>query len=386
MTFGVVTASEFDRLLCEGTALIDVRAEIEFDHGAIPGAVNLPILDTNEREQVGTCYKREGQQAAVALGHRLVSGHTRAQRTARWCDFLRMHPDAVLHCWRGGMRSRLAAEWISVEGVPVRVVEGGYKALRLHLLHELEVLAPQAALVVIGGRTGSAKTVLIRELAGGIDLEGFAHHRGSSFGRRVSVPPSQAGFENALAVALLHQRLDAAGATLFLEDESRQIGPVTVPQDLHRTMKAAPLVIVESRFEERVDRILTEYIHEDLSDWLAADPEHGFVRFGRALHDGLTRIARRLGGDRHRTAEGLLHAALERHRQEGDTHAHRAWIALLLHEYYDPMYEYQLGKAADRVVFRGDFEAVRAWCCETRLASKTRAWKARQGPTIYSDR
>lgn len=361
---GVVHAEEFDRLLYAATPWIDVRAEVEFAHGALPGAVNLPILNTAERERVGTCYKREGQQAAIALGHRLVGGAVREQRTARWCEFLRAHPDAVLHCWRGGLRSQLAADWIAAEGVAVRVVAGGYKALRNHVLREIEAPSPAAPLVVIGGRTGSAKTVLIRELPGGIDLEGFARHRGSSFGRRVGAPPAQADFENALAVALLRRRIDAPGAVLLLEDESRQIGPVTVPPELHRAMKAAPLVILESRFEERVERILAEYVHEDLAGWLAADPDGGFERFAQALLDGLARIQRRLGGERHREAEGLLRAALAAQRSHGDTRAHRDWIALLLREYYDPMYEFQLAKADERVVFRGDYAEVRAWCRE----------------------
>lgn len=361
---GVVHAEEFDRLLYAGTPLIDVRAEVEFAHGALPGAVNLPILNTAERERVGTCYKRDGQQAAIALGHRLVGGEVREQRTARWCEFLHAHPDAALHCWRGGMRSQLAADWIAAEGVAVRVVAGGYKALRNHLLREIEALSPGAPLVVIGGRTGSAKTVLIRELVGGIDLEGFARHRGSSFGRRVGAPPAQAGFENALAVALLRQRIDAPGAVLFLEDESRQIGPLTVPPDLHCAMKAAPLVILESRFEDRVERILAEYVNEDLAGWLAVDPDGGFGRFAQALLDGLGRIQRRLGGERHREAEGLLRTALAAHERHGDIRAHRDWITLLLREYYDPMYEFQLAKAAERVVCRGDHAAVRAWCRE----------------------
>ena len=359
-----VTADEFDRLLYRGTALIDVRAEVEFGGGAIPGAVNLPILDTAEREQVGTCYKHEGQQAAVALGHRLVGGALRAERTARWCAFLRTYPDAVLHCWRGGMRSSLAAEWIAAEGIAVRVVAGGYKALRQHLLQELEVMAPQMSLIILGGRTGSAKTKLINALAGGIDLEGLAHHRGSSFGRRVGASPPQASFENALAVALLRQRHGAPAAPVFLEDESRQIGRLTVPQALYHSMKAAPLVIVESPFEDRVERILRDYVHEDLADWLTADPQRGFERFGQALLESLARISRRLGGERHREAEALMRAALDRHERLADAQAHRGWIALLLREYYDPMYEYQLGKAADRVAFRGDHEVVMDWCRE----------------------
>lgn len=367
----LVTAAEFDRLFHERWTLIDVRAEVEFAAGAIPGAVNLPILTSDERARVGTCYKQHGQAAAIALGHRLVCGAVRADRTARWCEFLERHPDAVLHCWRGGMRSRLAAEWIAAEGFPVRVVAGGYKMLRQHLLQEFAALSASAPLVVVGGRTGSAKTVLIRELAGGVDLEGFAQHRGSSFGRRTGIPPTQAAFENELAVELLHQRIDAPGAMLFLEDESRQIGPVTVPLEVHRAMKEAPLVVLESAFDERVERVLAEYVDADLASWLELDPADGFARFRDSLQQSLSRIQRRLGGERYHQARHLLEAALDRHEQHGDTSAHRAWIALLLREYYDPMYEYQLSKAVERVVFRGDYATIREWCRKQRQGCRT---------------
>ena len=357
-----VGPEQFERLLLDGVRFIDVRAEVEFAHGSIPGAVNLPILTTGEREQVGTAYKRQGQEAAVALGHRLVSGAVREQRIARWCAALREHPEALVFCWRGGMRSGLAAEWIAAAGVPVRLVKGGYKALRQRLLRELEAPEPREPLYVIGGRTGSAKTALIRSLPRPVDLEELAHHRGSSFGRRVSAPPAQIDFENRLALALLQRRHAAPAAALCLEDESRQIGAVTLPLDLYRAMKAAPLAVIDAPFEARVDQILQDYIVGSLREHLAHDPEHGFAHFGAQLHEGLHRIQRRLGGERHALAEGMLREALHRQATRGDTAGHRAWIELLLRDYYDPMYEYQLGKSAGRVVFRGDFTAVREWC------------------------
>lgn len=358
----IVGPEQFGQLLLAGAHFIDVRAETEFAHGAIPGAVNLPILTTGEREQVGTCYKRQGQEAAVALGHRLVSGGTKAQRIARWCAELGEHPDALVYCWRGGMRSGLAAQWIAAEGVPVRLVKGGYKALRSRLLRELEAPEPREPLYVIGGRTGSAKTELIRGLPWSVDLEELAHHRGSSFGRRVGATPAQIDFENRLALALLRRRHALPGAALFLEDESRQIGATTIPLDLYRAMKDAPLVVIDAPFEARVEQILRGYICEDLRERVEQDPDHGFAHFGAALHESLQRIQRRLGGERYVMAEGLMREALHLQGQRGDPSGHRAWIALLLRDYYDPMYEYQLGKSAGRVVFRGDFAAVRAWC------------------------
>ena len=357
-----VQPDAFARLLLAGTPLIDVRAEVEFARGAIPGAVNLPILDSAEREQVGLRYKRHGQEAAIALGHSLVHGERKAQRVARWCAFARAHPGTHLYCWRGGLRSQLAAQWMAEAGVPVPVIAGGYRALRQRLLLELECEPGPEPWIVIGGRTGSAKTALVNELPGGIDLEGLACHRGSSFGRRAVPPPAQLDFENQLALALLRHRAVGQARTLFLEDESRQIGAVWIPHPVFRQMKEAPLVILEVALEQRVEQILADYVCDDLAMHLVLDAESGFERFAAALAESMDRIRKRLGDERWRAARGLLAEALAAHRERGDTAGHRTWIALLLQCYYDPMYEYQLQKALPRVAFRGEREAVRAWC------------------------
>ncbi len=360
-----IAAEEFDVLLRANTPFIDVRSEIEFAHGRIPGAVNLPILDTREREQVGLCYKKNGQQAAIELGHTLVSGALKAQRIQRWCEFARTHPAAIVYCWRGGLRSRLAAQWMAAAGQAVPVIEGGFKALRRRLLVELGASMPEAPLYVIGGRTGSAKTDLVNSLPGGVDLEGFAHHRGSSFGRRAEAPPAQIDFENTLALALLRQRHARPGAALFFEDESRQIGALSIPLELYHAMKAAPLVIVEMPLEFRIEQILRDYIGADLADFRQRDPHQGFAHFGEQLLASLGRIARRLGEERFLLARQLMQAALEQQVRSGDDGAHRDWIELLLRDYYDPMYEYQLQKSSARVVYRGDYRAVQEWCLST---------------------
>jgi tRNA 2-selenouridine synthase len=362
MTVARVGEAEFARLLLADTPFIDVRAEVEFARGSIPGAVNLPILDSAEREQVGRCYKRQGQQAAIALGHDLVKGELKARRIAAWCAFARSHPGTHLFCWRGGLRSQLAADWMAEAGTAVPVIDGGYKALRHCLLRELEREPAPEPWVVIGGRTGSAKTALVNELPGGLDLEGLARHRGSSFGRRAVLPPAQLDFENALALMLLRRRAATPSATLWLEDESRQIGAVWIPLPMFRQMKEAPRVILEVPFAERVEQILDDYVCEDLATHRALDPEHGFDHFAGSLLNSLDRIRKRLGELRWREARALLEAALAQHRAHGDPALHREWIALLLSAYYDPMYEYQMEKSAARVLFRGERQAVRAWC------------------------
>ncbi len=356
----VVDAS-LGALLLSDTPFIDVRSEIEFAKGCIPGAANLPILDTAEREKVGICYKRSGEEAAIALGHALVNGESKDARIAAWVGFARKHPGAWLYCWRGGLRSRTAGQWIAEAGCAVPVVPGGFKALRHRLIDELEQPAPTEDWYVIGGRTGSAKTALVNGLPGGIDLEGFARHRGSSFGRRAGNSPCQVDFENALAVALLKQRYRAPGRCLFLEDESRQIGALSVPLEVHRRMRESPVAVLDVPLEQRVTKILDDYIRVDLAEHLALDPARGFGNFATQLQESLGRIRKRLGPERFLLADRLMQDAIAAHDARGDTDAHRAWIELLLEQYYDPMYDYQLGNSASRIVFRGDTRAVREW-------------------------
>ena len=357
----LVGEPEFRRLLLAGTPFIDVRAEVEFARGSIPGAVNLPILNTAEREQVGRCYKRRGQDEAVALGHRLVSGAVREARIDDWRAFADAHARCHVFCWRGGMRSGLAARWMAEAGRPVPVIAGGFKALRRFLMQVTATAAAERPLVLVAGRTGAGKTPLIAALASGVDLEAHARHRGSSFGRLTISPPGQIEFEHALALDLL--RLDEARPLrpVFLEDESRRIGAVSIPLELFQAMARAPLVILEAPFEQRVQRILQEYVIELRQQYLTMDPVDGDRRYEQHLLDSLARIRSRLGGQRHAELRAMLESALAAQRR-GAVEQHADWIAALLRDYYDPMYDYQLSRAQQRVIFRGDCPALLDYC------------------------
>lgn len=354
-----VPDTAFDELFVTDTPFIDVRAEVEFERGRFPTAVNLPILTTDERVAVGTTYKREGQIAAIELGHKLVSGDVKARRIEAWCDFAAEHPGTHVYCWRGGMRSNLAQAWMREAGIDVPVVRGGFKALRRRLIGVLEETAAHARLCRIGGRTGCDKTGLINALEGGIDLEGHAHHRGSSFGRHATPPPAQIDFENSLAIDLLKRRRLYTGA-LFVEDESRRIGPVGIPLELFEAMQRAPMVVVERPLAERIAVIRRDYVEDLLAEYNALGGDDPFGAFSEHLLASLGRITKRLGRERHRRAAALMREAFARHR-EGDAGAHDAWIELLLTGYYDPLYSYQLGRSEHTVVFRGRPEEVLAW-------------------------
>ena len=207
----------FEVLFSRDTPLIDLRAPTEFNPGAFPNAINLPLMTDDERAKVGTCYKQYGQQAAIKLGHKLVSGECREQRMAQWRSFIEQNPEGYLYCFRGGLRSQTVQQWLADEGLEYPLINGGYKAMRRFLMDSLEALPQSFNFIVIGGRTGTRKTDLILKLPNSIDLEGRANHRGSSFGRRVGGQPTVINFENNLAIDLL--KLKTNYSTLLIEDE-----------------------------------------------------------------------------------------------------------------------------------------------------------------------
>ena len=216
--------SNFQELFLSNRAMIDTRAPIEFARGSFPGAVNLPLMTDDERHQVGLCYKQQGQQAAIVLGHQLVSGDTKAQRIQAWADFARANPEGLLYCFRGGLRSQITQQWLKSEaGIDFPRVAGGYKAMRTFLLETIDQAVAQCDFIVLGGMTGTGKTDVLALLEHALDLEGHANHRGSSFGKRITEQPSNIDFENRLAIDVLRKR--AKGIAHFvLEDESRLVG------------------------------------------------------------------------------------------------------------------------------------------------------------------
>jgi len=351
--------SDFRQIFLNGVPMMDVRAPVEFAQGAFPGVVNLPLMDDGERQQVGTCYKHRGQDAAIALGHQLVSGATKQARVAAWAQFAQAHPGGVLYCFRGGLRSQIVQQWLKSEaGIDYPRVQGGYKALRGFLINTLEAASAQCGFVVLSGLTGTGKTEVIAQLAHGLDLEGHANHRGSSFGHRVSGQPSQIDFENRLAIDLF-QKCNQGHGAFVLEDEGRHVGSCSVPLALRQRLERAPIVCLDDGFEARVERILQDYVVQQCADFVAAFGEaEGADLFAARLLDSLDKLAKRLGGDRHRVLRATMVAALARQKDHADFALHRDWIAALVRDYYDPMYAYQRRQRADRIVFQGDRQAV----------------------------
>lgn len=339
--------------------MLDVRAPVEFAEGAFPLSHNQPLIDDQERHQIGKTYKNLGQDAAVELGIKLVSGEHKAQRIAAWRAFFSENPHAVLYCFRGGMRSKITQQWLhEATGKVFPRVRGGYKAIRRFLIDQLEENSPKIRPVVLGGRTGVGKTRVLQALSPHMDLEQLAWHRGSAFGRHATPQPPQISFENALSVAVL--RLLHNGNPYFVtEDESRNIGARHMPMSFFEPLSQAPVVVLEATLEERIAVTQQEYVDEALAEYTQLHGEQaGFDAWAEYLNNSLYRIRKRLGGVNYQRATEQLDHALHRHRTYEDRTAHAAWISTLLSDYYDAMYGYQLEQKRDRIVFSGNRAAV----------------------------
>ena len=186
-------------------------------------------------------------------------------------------------------------------------------------------------------------------------------------GRRVGGQPAQINFENDLAVQLLrrHHQLPP-GEPLLLEDEGHFIGGCTLPDSLWTGMTSSPLLVVEVDLESRVEHSFKNYILDNLRDWQKVyEPDEAFSHFAEDLRQSLARVRRRLGGVRYAAISGVMEQAIDAHHR-GDESLHREWIRPLLRDYYDPMYDYQLQKKADRVRLRGNADDIRHWLNKSR--------------------
>lgn len=352
---------DYKQLFLNDTPLIDTRAPIEFAKGAVPNATNMPLMTDEERTKVGTCYKHQGQQTAINLGHKLVSGAVKEERVQAWIKFAQQNPQGFIYCFRGGLRSKISQQWLAEAGVEYPRIVGGYKAMRSFLIETTEQAAAECQFTVLSGLTGTGKTDVLVPMQQTIDLEGLANHRGSSFGKHVSAQPSQIDFENNLAVVLLKKRHQGMQHFL-LENESRAIGTCAVPLPLYKRMQTAPIVILETSLEDRVERVLRDYVIRLRVEFVQAlGEEQGSAAYSEHLQQSLKNISKRLGGVNYQRLDEVMQTALEQQLKNDQVDAHRVWIQSLLEDYYDPMYHYQQQKSKERVCFAGGIKEVQEY-------------------------
>ena len=338
---------------------MDVRAPLEFHEGAFPCSVNVPILEDVQRHLIGTEYAANGQDAAIALGHRLATSDVRQQRVLAWQQFAAENPTGYLYCFRGGLRSRITQQWLHDVGCEYPLVDGGYKALRRFLLDQLERLCDTSQLLLVSGATGVGKTKLITQESAAIDLEGRAKHRGSAFGGTFQAQPAQIDWENQIIIDWM--RCEAQGrSSVLIEAESHLIGRIHLPSALQAAMRRAPVVLLEASMEERIQRLYNDYIVNTL-DHLRATSNEPWGELQHLIQQSLDKIRKRLGGMRWQQLTTQLVNAITVLRDQQDDTEFRSMIKLLLEHYYDPLYEYHQARNRSRVVCRGSEQDVQQW-------------------------
>lgn len=318
--------------LSEECSVLDVRSPGEFLHAHIPGAFSLPLFTDEQRKIIGTAYKQQNRQVAVKKGLEFFSERMRimlneAEEIIKNNNSKKLSNDnrVLLHCWRGGMRSRSVAWLLDLYGFKVFTLKGGYKAFRNWALNQFET---GYDLSILGGYTGSGKTEVLQEIKKNgeavIDLEGLAHHKGSAFGSLGEKPqPGQEMFENMLAVELFkkapsrdfpsiddnREKADSI-RKIWIEDESRHIGTVGIPKTFWNNMRKSRLYFLEIPFEERLNHIISTYGKFEKKELITS----------------IMKIQKRLGGLETKNAINYL---LEDKVKE--------CFSILLH-YYDKMY------------------------------------------------
>lgn len=310
--------------------VLDVRSPAEYAAGHIPGAYSLPLFTDEERAIVGTAYKQVSREHAVNKGLEIFGPKMRVLAD----EAKRIHKGGAIflvHCWRGGMRSGTVAWLLELYGFKVYVLRGGYKAFRRNVL---DSFSKERKINILGGRTGSGKTMILKELAKHgqqiIDLEALAHHKGSSFGALGEKPqPTQEMFENKLFITL--NNIDNTRC-VWIEDESNMIGTKVIPKSFFIKMRSSPVYFLDIPFETRLNYLTQEYGKFVPEDIKAA----------------ISRITKKLGGQH---AKAALEAV-----EAGDF---KAAFGICL-AYYDKTYEYGKNKREPGTIVNCAFQELNA--------------------------
>ena len=321
---------------------IGLRSPSEFKKGTIPNSINIPILNDEEYQKVGTAYKTEGKQVAINLGNKLVSGEIKKNRIKLWIQYIKKNSSCYIFCSRGGLRSQIAYEWITEQGVLVSRLEKGYKNFRQGIINLHQSIDNyQGNWFILGGYTGSGKTKILENFEESINLESIAEHRGSAFGKTGIVQPSQANFESLITEKYLKK---VSKNFLLLEDESRFIGKTKLPGKWYDKMQSSKIILLQTDIEERSNNIYNDYINHPIDNKITTEELCSYYL------DALYKIRKRLGDDYYKNLKNIMNQAFK----NSDRTFHLKWIKILLEKYYDRMYSYKLKLRNSQIIFKGN--------------------------------
>ncbi|SFM57905.1 tRNA 2-selenouridine(34) synthase MnmH [Variovorax sp. OV329] len=305
--------------------LIDARSPAEFALDHVPGAINCPVLDDEERRIVGTLYKQQGAFEARRVGGAMVAANLARHLRERFAD-RPAHWKPLVYCWRGGLRSGSMVTWLRLVGWDAQQLAGGYKSFRRHVISQIDALCPRLDLRVICGATGSAKTRVLQALAAQgeqvLDLEEAACHKGSLLGGLPGVPqPSQKNFETQIATRM--EGFDLA-RPVYVEGESPRIGKLSLPLTLVARMREAPVIEVAATPPARLAYLLRDYAY------LGDEREVLATQLGKLKEmQGKETVARwqewALAGELAPLFEELMSLHYDPHYQRSQERHFRAW-------------------------------------------------------------
>jgi len=291
---------------------VDVRAPLEYNEDHVPGAVNLPIFNDEERKEVGTLYKMAGRESAVKRGSE-IGGKRISEIISPLAEI--QDRDIVIYCARGGMRSGAVSSLINSLGIKTYRIINGYKSYRKYVMEQLGSMKIKPQIFILQGLTGAGKTEIIRRMTNTVDIEEMAGHRSSLFGGIGLRQNSQKYFET-----LLLARLDELKSQpyVIIEGESRKVGNLHIPDNIFSQMKEALIILIDTPIKRRIEIIKKEYA--------------GFNEDEKILNT-VNSMRNKLGNKK----TGDLIEFYKR----GDIDS---FIEILLLDYYDKLYHHSLDK------------------------------------------
>ena len=284
--------------------IIYVRSPSEYLKGHIPTSINIPLFSDENRKIIGILYKQKGKKAAIEKGLSFVD----LLCLSKQFENISTKP-IIIYCARGGMRSSSVSWLLNLLEYDVVILKGGYKFFRRWVISQFK---KEYNLKIISGYTGIGKTEIIQLLDNSIDLEALANHKGSVFGGFDQQQPMQEHFENLLAAQLSSQD----GNIIYIEDESRFIGKVCIPNDFYIQMKIASIIILQDTVENRMKKSVSQYKHYSNED----------------LKSAVKKLEKKLGRVSVQTISSFI-----------DNSEYEAACSLLF-SYYDKCYDFALSK------------------------------------------